>query len=125
MSFIRKFKNFQNWFKLRSFVILSITLFVLFTVRFFLVNYFYLNMFIFMSFYLLKLLVSFLKVIVTDGKDIVILSYFKPLVCEGINDVVEKCAEDKIKGRDESKGKIKAVEDGFSKLDSNLFKSNK
>lgn len=98
MSFIRKFKSFQNWFKLRNLVILFITLFVLFSVRFFLVNYFYLDISIFIDFCVLGLLVSFFRALVTDFVDIVILSYFKPLVCEGIDDVVEKCGEDKLKG---------------------------
>lgn len=126
MSFIKKFKNFQNWFKLRSFVILFITFFVSFTVRFLFVNYFHLDMSIFMEFYLLGLLVSFLRAIVTDSVDIVILSYFKPLVCEEIDGVVEKYDKKKlkVKGRDKNKGKMKAIENHFSKLDSNLYKFN-
>lgn len=78
-----------------------------------------------MNFYLLGLLVSFLKVIVTDSVDIIILLYFKILFYEEIDNVVEKCDENKLKGGDKTKDKIKAIKNGFSKLDSNLSKSNR
>lgn len=75
---------------------------------------------IFIGFYILELLISFFRACLTDYIDIVILSYYKPLVWEEMDDFVEKCGEDKLKGKNKSKGKIKAVEYRSSKLDSNL-----
>lgn len=77
-----------------------------------------------MDFYYLRLLVLFLRTIITDSINIIILLYFK---YKKIDDVIKKYGKNKLKkkNRDKNKNKMKLFKNDFFKFDSNLSRFNK
>ena len=64
-----RFSNLRNLFTIRSFLILSITLVISFSVRWYIVNYFNYDLYTFKDFFFIGILVSFVRPLVVDVFD--------------------------------------------------------